>query len=102
MPEIVTRCIRMKKFRLPSKPIVGVSTSTPAFVGIVKDPIQIPEDIPTSILQSPSMPNNLRYRTWIFSPPRMGTTTRPSKAFEDAAPAGRQTTPPKRQNSRRI
>ncbi len=74
MPEYLSPGVYVEEVPSSIKPIVGVSTSTAAFVGIIKGPIQIPEDNPdydpTKFDPTkPPDPNNLPFRTWTFPAP---------------------------------
>jgi len=74
MPEYLAPGVYVEEVPSSIKPIVGVSTSTAAFVGIVKGPVQIPEDNPnydpTKVDPTkPPDPNNLPYRLWTFPAP---------------------------------
>lgn len=79
MPEYLAPGVYVEEVPSSIKPIVGVSTSTAAFVGIIAGPtVDIPEDNPdydpTRPTKLPSGPGkadgeNLSYRTWKFPAP---------------------------------
>jgi phage tail sheath protein FI len=71
MPEYLSPGVYVEEVPSSIKPIVGVSTSTAAFVGIVKDSVQIPEENPD---YDPSKPvddkTNSPYRVWDWPAPQ--------------------------------
>jgi len=86
MPEYLSPGVYVEEVPSSIKPIVGVSTSTAAFVGIIKGPVQIPEDNPdydpTRVDPTkPPDPNNLPYRLWTFPAPE-NELTDARNAFE--------------------
>src|SRR5215469_6029075 len=66
MPEYLSPGVYVEEVPFSIKPIVGVSTSTPAFVGIVPDKVQIPEENPSYDPSKPKGPDNQNYRLWTF------------------------------------
>jgi uncharacterized protein len=81
MPEYLAPGVYVEEVPSSIKPIVGVSTSTAAFVGIVKGPIQIPEDNPDYDPTKPTDANNGPFRTWTFPAPD-GDYTKAKQAFD--------------------
>jgi hypothetical protein len=79
MPEYLSPGVYVEEVPSTIKPIVGVSTSTPAFAGIVPDQIQIPEENPDFDPTKPVDDKNKKFVTWTFPFP---------KADFDAAKAG--------------
>jgi len=70
MPEYLSPGVYVEEVPSTIKPIVGVSTSTAAFVGVVPDTLQIPEENPDyDPNPDKAGPNNLKYRTWTFPYP---------------------------------
>ena len=69
MPEYLSPGVYVEEVPSSIKPIVGVSTSTAAFIGIVKGPLQIPEDNPDYDPTKPIDDNNRPYRVWAFPAP---------------------------------
>jgi phage tail sheath protein FI len=68
MPEYLSPGVYVEEVPSTIKPIVGVSTSTAAFVGVVPDTVQIPEENP-DFDPNPDKkddPNNPRFRAWTF------------------------------------
>jgi phage tail sheath protein FI len=84
MPEYLSPGVYVEEVPSSIKPIVGVSTSTPAFVGIVPDKVQIPEDNPEYDPTKPTDENNKSYRTWTF-PYADADYDAAKKAFETLA-----------------
>src|SRR5690348_13329137 len=67
MPEYLAPGVYVEEVPSTIKPIVGVSTSTAAFVGIVPDRVTIPEDNPDFDPRADAAdPNSKRYRLWTF------------------------------------
>jgi uncharacterized protein len=86
MPEYLSPGVYVEEVPSAIKPIAGVSTSTAAFLGVVKTPILIPEDNP-NFDPDPAKakdPNNLPYRLRTFPPPPSEYDDK-KKAFEDLA-----------------
>lgn len=75
MPEYLSPGVYVEEVPSSIKPIVGVSTSTAAFVGIVKETIQIPEDNPTYDPTKPTDANNSPFRVWTWPAPDGDLTT---------------------------
>jgi phage tail sheath protein FI len=94
MPEYLSPGVYVEEVPSSIKPIVGVSTSTAAFVGIVKGPVQIPEDNPDYDPSKPTADNNRPYRTWTFPLPD-GDFDGAKKAFDDLAQPGVKPARPK-------
>ncbi|MFZ0771178.1 MAG: phage tail sheath C-terminal domain-containing protein [Candidatus Sulfotelmatobacter sp.] len=71
MPEYLHPGVYVEEVPSSIKPIAGVSTSTPAFVGVVPDSVDIPEENP-DFDPDPSNadPNNKKFRTWKFPAPQ--------------------------------
>jgi hypothetical protein len=74
MPEYLAPGVYVEEVPSSIKPIVGVSTSTAAFVGIVKGPVQIPEDNPDYDPTKPTDDKNRPYRLWTFPAPEADYT----------------------------
>jgi phage tail sheath protein FI len=72
MPEYLSPGVYVEEVPSTIKPIVGVSTSTPAFVGIVPDSVDIPEENPDYDPDPAKAadPNNKKFRTWKFPAPQ--------------------------------
>ncbi len=100
MPEYLSPGVYVEEVPSSIKPIVGVSTSTAAFVGCFKGPIQIPEDNPNYDPTKPTDANNSPFRVWTFPAPEADYTAakqafdaltqpgvRPPRAA-DTSPAG--------------
>jgi uncharacterized protein len=87
MPEYLSPGVYVEEVPSSIKPIVGVSTSTPAFVGIVPDKVQIPEENPGFDPTKPTDENNKTYRTWTF-PYADADYDAAKKAFETLAQPG--------------
>jgi len=66
MPEYLSPGVYVEEVPSTIKPIVGVSTSTAAFVGIVPDSFDIPEENPDFDPSKPVADNNKKFRTWKF------------------------------------
>src|SRR5262249_3084184 len=66
MPEYLSPGVYVEEVPSMIKPIAGVSTSTAAFVGIVPDSVQIPEDNPAYDPTLPVTPDNSPFRFWTF------------------------------------
>ncbi|MGA7412014.1 MAG: hypothetical protein WBW33_16165, partial [Bryobacteraceae bacterium] len=68
MPEYLSPGVYVEEIPSTIKPIAGVSTSTAAFVGVIKGPLQIPEENPsydpTGGSKDPSAKNP--FRSWTF------------------------------------
>jgi phage tail sheath protein FI len=84
MPEYLSPGVYVEEVPSSIKPIVGVSTSTAAFVGVIKGPIQIPEDNPSYDPTKPSDANNKPFRTWTFPAPD-DDYTKAKQAFDALA-----------------
>jgi len=87
MPEYLSPGVYVEEVPSQIQPIVGVSTSTPAFVGIVKDQVQIPEENPDYDPSKPTDDKNKSYRTWTF-PYASADYDAAKKAFGDLAQPG--------------
>jgi phage tail sheath protein FI len=87
MPEYLSPGVYVEEVPSSIKPIVGVSTSTPAFVGIVPDKVQIPEENPDFDPTKPTDDTNKTYRTWTF-PYADADYDAAKKAFETLAQPG--------------
>ena len=85
MPEYLSPGVYVEEVPSTIKPIVGVSTSTAAFVGIVPDQIQIPEENPDYDPTKPLGDNNKNFVTWTFPYPQADYDK--AKAAYDAAAA---------------
>jgi uncharacterized protein len=94
MPEYLSPGVYVEEVPSSIKPIVGVSTSTAAFVGIVKGPVQIPEDNPDYDPSKPTDDKNRPYRTWTF-PYADADYDAAKKAFEDLSQPGVKPARPK-------
>ena len=70
MPEYLSPGVYVEEVPSTIKPIVGVSTSTAAFVGIVPDSIDIPEENPNFDPTKPVGDNNKKFVTWPFPYPQ--------------------------------
>ncbi len=81
MPEYLSPGVYVEEVPSTIKPIAGVSTSTAAFVGIIKGPLQIPEENPDydPTGKSPDPKTKSSFRTWTFP--------LPDKDFDDAKAA---------------
>lgn len=66
MPEYLSPGVYVEEVPSSIKPIAGVSTSTPAFVGIVPNSVDIPEENPDYDPSKPTGPDNNIYRKWSF------------------------------------
>ncbi|MBV9301609.1 MAG: phage tail sheath family protein [Acidobacteriaceae bacterium] len=68
MPEYLSPGVYVEEVPSTIKPIVGVSTSTAAFVGVVPDQVQVAEDNPDfdPTINDQANPNSKRYRLWTF------------------------------------
>jgi Bacteriophage tail sheath protein len=67
MPEYLSPGVYVEEVPSSIKPIVGVSTSTPAFVGIVPNKgVQIPEENPNYDPSKPVGDDNKSFREWTF------------------------------------
>src|SRR5438270_13789155 len=71
MPEYLSPGVYVEEIPSTIKPIAGVSTSTPALVGIVRGPVQIPEPNPhfDPTGKSTDPRSRERYRLWTFPYP---------------------------------
>jgi hypothetical protein len=85
MPEYLHPGVYVEEVPSTIKPIVGVSTSTPAFVGIVPESIDIPEENPDFDPTKPIGDNNKKFVTWKFPYPQADYDA--AKAAYDAAAA---------------
>ncbi len=70
MPEYLSPGVYVEEVPSTIKPIVGVSMSTAAFVGIVPDTIQIPEENPDFDPTKPLGDANKKFITWTFPYPQ--------------------------------
>src|SRR5215469_655872 len=85
MPEYLSPGVYVEEVPSAIKPIVGVSTSTAAFVGIVPNgPLDIPEDNPDYDPSKPAAGDNQPYRIWKFPYPDQQLADA-KKAFTDLA-----------------
>src|SRR6266496_2563404 len=80
MPEYLSPGVYVEEIPSTIKPIAGVSTSTAAFVGIVRDHIVIPEGNPDYDPTKPSSETNRSWRSWTFP---VDDDTQYNKAKED-------------------
>ena len=70
MPSYLSPGVYVEEVPSTIKPIAGVSTSTPAFVGIVPNAgVDIPEENPDFDPSQPVVDNNKKFRTWKFPAP---------------------------------
>lgn len=105
MPEYLSPGVYVEEVPSSIKPIVGVSTSTPAFVGIVPNAIDIPEENPDYDPSKPAGDNNSVSRKWSY-PQDKGVYDAAKQAFDALAqpnvrPARpRDNTPPGLRNFR--
>jgi len=70
MPEYLSPGVYVEEVPSSIKPIVGVSTSTAAFVGVVPDSVDIPEENPNYDPTKPPGPGNQKFVTWAFPYPK--------------------------------
>jgi phage tail sheath protein FI len=87
MPEYLAPGVYVEEVPSSIKPIVGVSTSTAAFVGIIRGPIQVPEDNPDYDPTKDTGATNQPYRTWTFPAPD-GDLPAAQQAFTTLCKAG--------------
>jgi len=87
MPEYLSPGVYVEEVPSTIKPIAGVSTSTAAFLGVVPDSIQIPEDNPNYDPTKPQDPNNLPYRLWTYPLPQ-GEYDNAKQKFDGLAEPG--------------
>jgi len=87
MPEYLSPGVYVEEVPSSIKPIVGVSTSTAAFVGIIKGPVQIPEDNPDFDPTKPTDDNNRPFLLWTFPAPEADLPAA-QKAFDALAKPG--------------
>jgi phage tail sheath protein FI len=66
MPEYLSPGVYVEEVPSSIKPIVGVSTSVAAFVGIVPDKVSIPEENPDYDPTKPLSDDNKKYKTWSY------------------------------------
>jgi phage tail sheath protein FI len=85
MPEYLSPGVYVEEVPSSIKPIVGVSMSTAAFVGIVPEPIQIPEENPDFDPTKPIADGNQKFITWKFPYPQAEYDA--AKAANEAAAA---------------
>ena len=102
MPEYLSPGVYVEEVPSVIKPITGVSTSTAAFLGVVPDLIQIPEENPkfdpTKVDPGkPPDPNNLQYRLQPFPYPD-SEYDKAKAAFDAAAEPNVRPTRPKGAN----
>jgi len=97
MPEYLAPGVYVEEVPSSIKPIVGVSTSTAAFVGIIAGPVQIPEDNPDFDPTKPVDDNNRPFRTWTFPAPD-GDVAAAQKEFDALTVAGSK--PPRPANTK--
>lgn len=87
MPEYLSPGVYVEEVPSTIKPIVGVSTSTAAFVGIVPDKLQIPEENPDYDPTKPVDDKNKKFRVYEFpAPPAEYDTAK--QAFDALAQPG--------------
>jgi phage tail sheath protein FI len=91
MPEYLSPGVYVEEVPSTIKPIVGVSMSTAAFVGIVPDTIQIPEENPGYDPTKPIAADNQKFVTWTFPYPQADY----DKAKADYAAASAPGRPPR-------
>ncbi len=94
MPEYLSPGVYVEEVPSQIQPIVGVSTSTAAFVGIVKDQLQIPEENPNFDPSKPTDDKNKPFQTWTFPSPSTDFDAA-KKAFDDLAQPGVKPARPK-------
>jgi uncharacterized protein len=70
MPEYLSPGVYVEEVPSSIKPIVGVSTSVAAFVGIVPDSVDIPEENPDYDPTKPIGDGNKKFVTWAFPYPK--------------------------------
>ena len=70
MPEYLSPGVYVEEVPSTIKPIVGVSTSTASFVGVVPDSIDIPEENPNFDPTKPIGDDNKKFITWAFPYPK--------------------------------
>jgi phage tail sheath protein FI len=70
MPEYLSPGVYVEEVPSTIKPIVGVSTSTAAFVGVVPDSVDIPEENQNYDPTKPLGPDNQKFVTWAFPYPK--------------------------------
>jgi len=63
MPEYLSPGVYVEEIPSAIKPIVGVSTSTAAFVGVVPKSVDIPEENPNFDPSKPVGDGNQKFRT---------------------------------------
>jgi phage tail sheath protein FI len=90
MPEYLSPGVYVEEVPSTIKPIAGVSTSTAAFLGVVPNSMQIPEENPNFDPSKPSDPKtgtNLPYRFRTYPAPA-DEYDNARKKFDDLAEAG--------------
>jgi len=87
MPEYLSPGVYVEEVPSPIKPIAGVSTSTAAFVGVVPDSVDIPEENPNYDPSKQAGDDNKKFRTWPFPYPD-DKYDAAKKAYEDLAQPG--------------
>ncbi len=96
MPEYLSPGVYVEEVPSAIKPIAGVSTSTAAFVGIIKGPVQIPEENPdydpTGKSKDPKATAPFRLWTW---PLPDGEYDKAKQAFDALAEPGVKPARPK-------
>ena len=104
MPEYLSPGVYVEEVPSTIKPIVGVSTSTAAFVGIVPDKIDIPEENPDFDPTKPVGDGNRKFVTWSYPYPQADYDKAKADYEAASAPGGRprgKTGSPRRQRDRR-
>jgi phage tail sheath protein FI len=91
MPSYLSPGVYVEEVPSAVKPIAGVSTSTAAFIGIVPDSIQIPEENPDydPTGRDTSDEAKLPYRTWSFPFPTDRPTDAGAATAFDGSDAGK-------------
>jgi len=86
MPEYLSPGVYVEEVPSTIKPIAGVSTSTAAFVGIFKGPIQIPEENPFFDPTGRSADANAKqsFRLWTFPFPDDGKDANGNDGYNEA------------------
>src|SRR5579859_253455 len=94
MPEYLSPGVYVEEVASTNKAIVGVSTSTAAFVGIVPESVDIPEENPTYDPTKPVGDKNPKFITWPFPYPQ-AKYDEAKKKYDDLAVAGARPPRPK-------
>src|SRR5580704_17333448 len=91
MPSYLSPGVYVEEVPSAIKPIAGVSTSTAAFIGIVPDSIQIPEENPDfdPTGRDTSDEAKLPYRTWTFPFPPVKPEDAAAAAAFDSSDQGK-------------